>query len=251
MNKLYKILVASILLISTSVFADSCDSMVPYGEPLVLVDNSTRLCRTAYMVIHDNSRKIPIITSQKFTAENFSHDVGRHNKFIPDPDLSTADKSVLSDYSSARKMYDRGHLVPFEDINFNKKSAEESFYLSNIAPQISKMNRGVWKSIESKVRKYAKKSVDKNEEVFVITGTIVTSGMTIGVNQVSVPDYFYKIVINKTTSQIIGFLVKNDSSKSLGWRKYQVPVEEITKLTGIDYTPQFTNSGQKFGLLKL
>lgn len=249
--RLHKVLIGFLLLFSSSVLADACDWMIPYGQPIVLVEHSTKLCRSAYMVIHDDTHKIPIITIQKFTKDNFSKDVGRHNKFIPDPDLPSLDKSTLSDYSSVRKIFDRGHLVPFEDINYTKQAAQESFYLSNIAPQYSKLNRGLWKSIESKVRKYAEKSVSKDQEVFVITGTIVQSNQTIGKGNVAVPDYFYKIIINKTNSEITGFLVKNEITKSLGWRKYQVPVELISSMTGISYTPEFTNSGHKFSLLKL
>lgn len=244
---------ASLLSSCTPAYADSCESMVPYGEPMVLVENSTRLCRTSYMVIHDNVRKIPILTAHRFTKMSFSKDVGRHNVFLPDPDLAKGSRSELSDYRSGRKIYDRGHLVPFEDINYTRQSATESFYLSNMAPQFSKMNRGLWKTIETKVRKYGEKSVAKGQDVYVFTGTIVDDGdPTIGKNQVVVPDYFYKVVMNKSTDEIVGLLVRNDGSKSTGWKNYIVPVMVISQLSGIEFTPGMTEDEvNKLKMLRL
>lgn len=47
------------------------------------------------------------------------------------PDLY---KAKLSDY--LRSGYDRGHMAPAADCKYSQNAMDETFYLSNIAPQV-------------------------------------------------------------------------------------------------------------------
>ena len=104
--------------------------------------------------------------------------------------------------------YDRGHLVPARDMAFSKETLKESFLFSNISPQLPKFNRGKWAELESYVRDIAK----KYELIYVITGPIFDkTDKKIGINDVSVPSYFFKALLFYSASKVeaIGFIMPN------------------------------------------
>jgi len=51
--------------------------------------------------------------------------------------------------------YDRGYLCPTGDMKLNLTSMSETFYMSNMSPQNPSFNRGIWETLESRVRTWA------------------------------------------------------------------------------------------------
>ncbi|WP_435578902.1 DNA/RNA non-specific endonuclease [Gilvibacter sp.] len=89
--------------------------------------------------------------------------------------------------------YDRGHLVAAADMEFSYDAFKDTFFTSNISPQLHDFNSGVWNYLEQRVRRWAK----ENDDVFVITGGVLKNPIdAIGSEQVSVPAAFYKIVVD-------------------------------------------------------
>src|SRR5450759_1124712 len=80
--------------------------------------------------------------------------------------LVTTISSKSSDYTKSG--YDRGHLCPAADMGFNPVAMEESFFMSNISPQVPDFNRGLWKELEMTVRKWA----IKEHKLYVVTGPV-------------------------------------------------------------------------------
>ncbi|MGK0234811.1 MAG: DNA/RNA endonuclease G (NUC1), partial [Psychroserpens sp.] len=80
---------------------------------------------------------------------NRLQNIDRTNDFREDPNVSTG-SSDLTDYIGSG--YDRGHLAPAKTMSLNETSMSESFYMSNMSPQIPEFNRGIWKRLEGKVR---------------------------------------------------------------------------------------------------
>jgi len=138
-----------------------------------------------------------------------------------------------------RSGYDKGHLCPAGDRKFSKKAFEETFLTSNISPQKHDFNDGIWNRLEHKVRYWA----IKYDGVYVITGGVLENGLaTIGNENVAVPKYFYKVLLDeyKGIYKMIGFLVPAvDSEKPL--YEFVVPVDEIERRTGIDFFPKLDN----------
>ena len=136
--------------------------------------------------------------------------------------------------------YDRGHLCPAGDRRFSKEAHDETFLTSNISPQEHQFNAGVWNTLEQKVRYWAK----KYDGVFVITGGILKGQMkTIGDEDVSVPNQFYKVLIDNNTgnTKMIAFLMPHkDSNQPL--YKFVVSIDEIEDLTGIDFFAELDDS---------
>lgn len=163
------------------------------------------------------------------------------NKFVPDPLVKTG-SATHADYT--RSGYDRGHLAPAGDFNTSPDDKQETFYMSNISPQVGDFNRGIWNDLEQKFRQWA----ERDEELYVVTGPVLKSGLpTIGkYNEIAVPEMYYKIALCLTDNQprMIGFLLKNEfSSENL--KTFVVSVDEIERLTGIDFFPRIPDAMEK------
>ena len=136
--------------------------------------------------------------------------------------------------------YDRGHLCPAGDRRYSQEAHDETFLTSNISPQNHQFNSGIWNTLEQKVRYWAR----KYDGVFVITGGVLNGDMkTIGEENVSVPNQFYKLLIDNNTgkTKVIAFLMPHkDSNKPL--YEFVVSVDEIEALTGIDFFPELDDA---------
>ncbi|MAZ58733.1 MAG: DNA/RNA endonuclease [Flavobacteriales bacterium] len=160
--------------------------------------------------------------------------VERRNDFRRDDKISTGSAS-LEDYK--RSGYDRGHLVPAADMSFNTTAMSESFYMSNMSPQAPSFNRGVWKVLESLVRKWGQRT-----NLFVISGPVLDDCIElIGLNKVCVPKYYYKIIYVPLESKMIAFLLPNDKGDSKNLSKYVCDVDSIEKITSIDFFHHLNN----------
>lgn len=154
------------------------------------------------------------------------------------------DKAVQSGSADWRNYknsgYDRGHLCPAGDRNYSELAYGETFLTSNISPQEHDFNAGIWNALEQKTRYWAV----KYNGVFVVTGGVLHENLkTIGSEHVAVPNQFYKIILDNNNGNIkmIAFLVPHEnSSKPLN--TFVVTVDEVEKLTGIDFFPELDDA---------
>lgn len=136
--------------------------------------------------------------------------------------------------------FDRGHLCPAGDRTYSQDAYNETFLTSNISPQKHDFNSGIWNALEQKVRYWA----SKYNGVFVIAGGVLEDNLrTIGDEQVSVPNQFYKILLdtNSGKTKMIAFLMPHENS-NLPLYKFVVSVDSIETLTGIDFFPELEDS---------
>ena len=156
-------------------------------------------------------------------------------------EIDNAVKSGAAHWGNYKQSgYDRGHLCPAGDRRFSKAAHDETFLTSNISPQEHQFNSGVWNRLEQKVRYWAK----RHDGVFVVTGGILKEGLkTIGEEQVAVPNQFYKIVLDNRDGdpKVLAFLLNHEDS-DLPLYKFVVSVDEIEKLTGIDFFPDLDDT---------
>jgi endonuclease G len=153
----------------------------------------------------------------------------RTDDFRADPMVKTGSAS-LDDYKGSG--FDRGHLCPAADMTQNKTSMSETFFLSNMSPQVAGFNRGIWSSVEDQVRKW---SVEY-KNIYVVTGPIFKDDLgTIGTEKVTVPGFYYKVIFDGH-DKMIGLILPNASSSN-SMDQFVVPVDQIEKLTGIDFFP--------------
>jgi len=131
--------------------------------------------------------------------------------------------------------YSKGHLLPAADRKFSKNAYNDTFLTSNIAPQKPGFNAGIWNRLEQKVRYWA----GKERHLYVVTGGVLKDGLkAIGSEKVTVPEYFYKILLDYSEPEIkaIAFLIPHQESKKPLY-DFVVAIDKIEALTGIDYFP--------------
>ena len=156
----------------------------------------------------------------------------RTDKFLTDPLVKT---SSANDYDYKGFGYDRGHLAPAADMGYSEITMKESFYYSNMSPQLPGFNRGVWKRLEEQVRSWA----NLYDTLFVVTGPILTDGLkTIGENEVSIPEYYYKAILDYSEPNVkgIAFVLPNASSKN-ELNSFAISIDSLEKLTNINFYP--------------
>lgn len=145
--------------------------------------------------------------------------------------------ATLGDYRGSG--YDRAHLAPAADFSYSEYALSQSFFMSNISPQVPSFNSGIWKKLEEQIREWAM----EHDHLYVITGPVLNKSFkTIGENKVSVPDVYYKIVldIDKPGIKAIAFLMPNEkSNKAL--KSFVVTINEIESLTGLDFFPTMSD----------
>lgn len=193
--------------------------------------------RAGYYISFDSKNKIANWVSYILTQDHLENKlVERTNKFQTDTDLKSArpDEFEGSDY-------DRGHLSPAEDNRWSAKAMDDSFLMSNMVPQKPCVNRGSWKKIEGFVRKWA----EKYKEIVVITGPISTNAKKIPNTQISIPESFFKVILEKTDGmRAIGFVVPNECSKS-DIKVFASSVNEVENLTGFDFFPGLSSEEER------
>ncbi|MBA4409713.1 MAG: DNA/RNA endonuclease [Odoribacter sp.] len=164
------------------------------------------------------------------TPELINGNQSRTDDFRADPLVSTGSAS-LGDYKGSG--YDRGHLCPAADMKLNKTSMSESFFLSNMSPQVAEFNRGIWSTLEAQVREWAL----KYSKLYVVTGPIFKDNIgAIGENKVTVPGHYYKVLFDGN-DKMIGLILPNAKSSS-PLESFVVSVDSIENLTGIDFFPE-------------
>ena len=210
----------------------NCAVHAPYGIPTVNKPDATVICRSGYVLMHDNQAKIPVWASYAMNAESALGCVARTNAFVADNSLPPGKKASPTDYAGTG--YDQGHIVPDGDQSYNQQVEWESFLMSNMSPQLPNLNRGVWKQLESSVRAWA---VQRNHTLIVIPGNIynVATNKKIGKSNVNVPDGLFKIVIDTQTNEVLAFAYAQKESQPTDISLGQVSVADIERYTGITF----------------
>jgi endonuclease G len=168
----------------------------------------------------------------------------RTNDFRKDP-LVTTGSAVEADYflkylqaDSTYKYdgfgWDRGHLAPSADFRWSEKALSESYFYSNMSPQLDDFNRDGWAELEGLLRGYVDRS---GRQLYVVTGGVLKEGLAVverGVNKVSIPEQYYKVVLDLEAGKAIAFLMPNEKLR-YPIEHYAVSVDVVEELTGLDF----------------
>ena len=152
--------------------------------------------------------------------------------------------------------YDRGHQLPSADRLCTASANEQTFYFTNVTPQNSDLNQGLWEKLESKVRE----QLGSCDTLYVVTGCVLTTGddPVIRYTQdndgkdVAVPKAYYKVLLKYQAGaanggySAIGFWMENKSYGSTALtRAFARTVDEIETLTGLDFFHNLNDTYEK------
>lgn len=174
-------------------------------------------------------------------------DAGRTNAWALDPLLGEDSAAPFGGYAGD---YARGHQLPSADRQCCYEANAQTFYGTNITPQLNAHNERIWADLEGKVRGYANTS----DTTYVVTGVIVSSSSKkendSNGNSVTIPDAYFKAVLKYSKSSTLGawnaaafYLEHRSYSESLG-SQHSMSIDELEEITGIDF---FVNLPAKLG----
>jgi len=90
-------------------------------------------------------------TRYEYTLTADTGSAARPSSFYKDPDLPAGclGQNSTASYASIRSGYDRGHLVTSNHMDYNATYIRRANYMTNIVPQVSSFNQGVWVKAEN------------------------------------------------------------------------------------------------------
>lgn len=207
----------------TTAFAQTCPA-APYGETQIQNYQTVSVCHTNYLTQYSETYHDPIVVNWVLTKEELANNCLKRSTFETDPELNGND---VSPYAYRNSGYDKGHLSPAEDNVFSQKTENESFYMSNMTPQIPQFNRNGWKWFEELERKYAY----QYGKVVIWSGTIFENDNSF--NGVRVPTKFWKIIYIPSINKVISILAPNEPIKGDDILTFLSTPDEIEMKAGV------------------
>ncbi|MFT8732320.1 MAG: DNA/RNA non-specific endonuclease [Acetobacter fabarum] len=191
---------------------------------------TTLLCNLGYAALVSTVSHGPLWAAEHLRANDLAAaaDLPRKGHFYADPRWPGG--AALSDYRRT-KPYDRGHMAPSGD-QPTLQAQQETYALSNIVPQASVLNKGIWARMEHKVRLLA----EREGELYVVTGPAfhLRPIATQGHDHVYVPSSVWKAVYSPTRGRAGVYVCKN---RPVHPHCDQVSVQTLIRNTGVDPFP--------------
>lgn len=219
-----------------------------YGFPGPVADLATR---SALVSSYDRRLRNPHWVIEHITPASLaSRDADRkHSTFIEDDSVPEKFRAKLKDYF--RSGYDRGHQVPAADCKWSQKAMDETFYLSNMCPQVGEgFNRDYWAHFED----FCRRLTDRYPSVRIVTGPLYlpkrdpadgkwyTKYEMIGnPPSVAVPTHFYKVIFAEDgraggNVALGAFVLPNaviPNNKPI--TDFEVPLEAVERASGLEF----------------
>lgn len=248
---------------------NASDFFTKYGHPGPYHDQANR---DEFISFYDRRTRIPLYVVEHVTKDslNFGRDADgkppadrKNSAFKEDTAITEEFRSRLRDYF--RSGYDRGHLAPAADAKFSQRAMDQTFFLSNMAPQVGDgFNRDYWAHLEDFCRRLANdyKSVRiVSGPMFLpkrdpVTGKTFMSYEVIGEPpSVAVPTHFYKIVVGedllngkgrKEDVAIAAFVLPNAPiNNATPLKSFLAPVSAIERATGLEFFTKVNSRNKK------
>lgn len=182
-----------------------------------------------YSEDHEQAEWVAYELTRSRLDENWAE---RPNTFRPDPAVRT-ESATPRDYSSSG--YDKGHLCPAADMAFDAAAIDETFFMSNMSPQVPAFNMGIWRELEELTRDWARRF----KHLYVVTGPVLTQPAKgqIGFSKVTVPAAYYKVLLAPDQQRAIAFMLPNQvSDKPV--MDFACSIDNVEETTEIDFFPQ-------------
>lgn len=199
-----------------------------------------------YILSYDRRNKVPHWVFEHLTKDSIQKEEGverSNSDFKEDTSVHPFFRSKNSDYKNSG--YDRGHMAPAGNHRRSQPMCNETFYLSNMAPQVGKgFNRDKWERLE----RYSRNLTKLYKNVYICTGPLYLPKReedgkmyvkyeVIGTNQVSVPTHFFKVIVGETTDrqlELEAYVLPNQViPDETPLDNFRVPVDSIERAAGL------------------
>lgn len=212
-----------------------------------------------YALEWDNTKRHANWVAFTFDTTTSADNVKRTDAWSVDPKLPAEMQVQESDHKNDG--FDKGHLCASEDRVYLKEANEQTFYYSNMSPQLNDFNGGSWGKLEARVQTWGRSTADGVYDKVYVTkggtlnkllknfkgttvngGTPTTDANGFTIHGLACPEYYFMAVLSQKDDvfHAIAFLVphkegmtRNPSSDEL--KEYVVSVDKLEEETGIDF----------------
>lgn len=208
----------------------------------------------AFTVYYDDTVLAPRWTAIKITrgVADRNNGIKRPGRFKIDRVLKKKkyDVATHKDYNNrkGKKTWNRGHMVQFDDARgYGVTAAKDSFYTSNICPQLAEHNQRGWLTLEETCTEFAR----DYEVVWIYSGPIYNKNPKpfLPGRKIPEPIAFYKIVVSPGESgqvKVLAFRLPHKSiPRDVDVSKYRTSVDQIEEQTNLDFLPDLDKAIQK------
>ena len=177
----------------------------------------------------------------RFDGRTRAQSTSRTNAFADDPKLPEEYRIGTQTFSG----YDRGHLCASADRLYRDEANRQTFYMSNMSPQLKNFNTGIWSSLEAKVQSLGR---DANfaDTLYVVKGGTIDNNNVLSYLErqnnleIAVPKYYYMALLSVKKGQYkaIGFLLEHktrEKSSADDIKAAAININELEDFTGIDF----------------
>lgn len=199
-----------------------------------------------YCLEYDRSKYHSRWVAFRFDDHTRGRNVGRKDygikpQYPADPQLP-ADAAIEDDASFTG--YQHGHLCASADRLYSRTANDNTFYMTNMSPQLGNFNGKYWAAFETLVQKIGR---DKSfaDTLYVVKGGTIADGQVekyVAGERIAVPKYYFMALLK----------VKNGAYNSIAfWMEHKdygsttpdntemasraISVDELEELTGIDF----------------
>lgn len=195
-------------------------------------------------------------------------ETNRNEAWAWDPSIPKT-LNAVSDKDHSSDGYDKGHLCASDDRAYSLEANMQTFYLSNISPQLSSFNQKFWARLEQKVRTWGRLTqTGVYDTVYVakggttnnllknfigtkpgsdkVTPTTTADGFTL--KGLAVPQYYFMAILAVKDGRYsaISFCVPHRenlpaSPTSEDFKEYVMSVDGLEQFTGLDFFCNLTD----------
>lgn len=142
--------------------------------------------------------------------------------------------------------YSRGHLVASSDRYYSRQANQQTFYYSNMSPQLQDHNGGIWLQLEQLLQSWGR-NASFRDVVYVAKGGTIRDG-EIKSNRIKgkmvIPQYYYMAIVVKKGDkyQGVAFWTEHRKYSSTSLRSLAITIDELESRTGIDFFPNLNDA---------
>lgn len=212
-----------------------CKAQIKYGAPS---HSGQMLCRLAYVESYNTARKTPDWVAFHLTEAEIHGNFLRTHDFRTDPEVTMSDSARIADFHHSG--YVPGQLVPSRDMLWNARAMNESYLLSSVVPLNPDMERGIWATLQQRVRDL----VQTRGELYVVAGPVYDrkNPRTIGPDHVAVPDACFEVIFDPVRVDAIAFIIPNRPAPSQDLPNFVTSVHAVEQRTGLDFMPKLDDA---------
>ncbi|MEE3145215.1 MAG: DNA/RNA non-specific endonuclease [Bacteroidota bacterium] len=212
---------------------DSLEELIAHRALFLVYDEKHE---QAKWVLHKISTNI--IEGKVSRTNDFRKDTLIKSGSAEEKDYFLKTKNELGKYEYDGYGYDRGHLAPSADFRWSQRALSESYFYSNMSPQLPTFNREIWADLEGLVRSYV---YENKRPLIVYTGPVLKDNLKKqerSINGVSIPEEFYKVVVDFEARKGIAYILPQVGSKDYPVEYFATTIDEVESITGIDFLHQ-------------